>query len=104
MSASEGFHRAGSLSEFASSDRFSAAVNGKRVVVFKLHGSFVATPAICPHAGGPLCDAVLDGQSLSCAWHGYNFSLLTGECDDDPDLSLDRYEVRIEGDDVLVKI
>jgi nitrite reductase (NADH) small subunit len=104
MSGSEGFHRAGSLSAFASGDRFSAAVNGKRVVVFKLAGAFVATPAVCPHAGGPLCDAVLDGESLSCAWHGYNFSLRTGECDDDPDLNLDRYEVRIDGDDVLVKI
>jgi nitrite reductase (NADH) small subunit len=104
MSEPEGFHRAGSLSAFADSDRFSAAVNGKAVVVFKLAGSFIATPAICPHAGGPLCDAVLDGESLSCAWHGYNFSLRSGECDDDPDLNLDRYEVRIDGDDVLVKV
>jgi nitrite reductase (NADH) small subunit len=104
MSAAEGFHRAGSLSAFSGSDRFSAAVNGKRVVVFKWAGAFIATPAICPHAGGPLCDAVLDGESLSCAWHGYNFSLRTGECDDDPDLNLERYEVRIDGDDVLVKV
>jgi nitrite reductase/ring-hydroxylating ferredoxin subunit len=104
MSGSEGFHRAGSLSAFAASDRLSAAVNGTSIVVFKLADTFVATPAICPHAGGPLCDAVLEGKSLSCAWHGYNFSLQTGECDDDPDLSLERYEVRIDGDDVLVKI
>jgi nitrite reductase (NADH) small subunit len=104
MSASGGFHRAGSLSAFTTSDRLSAAVNGVPIVVFKVADSFIATPAICPHAGGPLCDAVLDGESLSCAWHGYNFSLRTGECDDDPDLSLVRYEVRIDGDDVLVKI
>ena len=104
MSGSEGFYRAGSLSAFSGGDRFCAAVKGKRVVVFKWAGSFIATPAICPHAGGPLRDAVLDGESLSCAWHGYNFSLRTGECDDDPDLTLVRYEVRIDGDDVLVKI
>jgi nitrite reductase/ring-hydroxylating ferredoxin subunit len=100
----DGFHRAGSLSAFSASDRLAAAVNGTHVVVFKLAGSFVATPAICPHAGGPLCDATIEGESLSCAWHGYNFSLRTGECDDDPDLHMERYEVRIEGDDVLVKV
>ena len=104
MSDSDRFYRAGSLSAFSTNDRFSTAVNGKRVVVFKLAGTYVATPAICPHAGGPLCDAVIDGDSLSCAWHGYNFSLRSGECDDDPDLKLDRYEVRIDGDDVLVKL
>jgi nitrite reductase/ring-hydroxylating ferredoxin subunit len=98
------FHRAGSVSDFSASDRFSAAVNGKQVVIFKFAGSFIATPAICPHAGGPLCDAVIEGESLACAWHGYNFSLRTGECDDDPDLHMERYEVRIEGDDVLVKV
>jgi nitrite reductase/ring-hydroxylating ferredoxin subunit len=100
----DGFHRAGSLSAFSASDRLAAAVNGTHVVVFRLAGSYIATPAVCPHAGGPLCDAVIEGESLSCAWHGYNFSLRTGECDDDPDLYMERYEVRIEGDDVLVKV
>jgi nitrite reductase (NADH) small subunit len=61
-------------------------------------------PCLCPHLGGPICDADIDGDTLSCAWHGYNFSLQTGACEDDPDLNLQRYEVRVEGDEILVKI
>jgi len=98
------FQRAGSLSAFNDSDRLAATVNGTHIVVFRLNGSFVATPAVCPHAGGPLCDATIEGNALACAWHGYNFSLHTGECDDDPDLTLKLYEVRVVGDDVLIKL
>jgi nitrite reductase/ring-hydroxylating ferredoxin subunit len=104
MSGPDGFCRAGSLSAFATRDRLPAAIDGKRVVLFKLANYIVATPDKCPHAGGPLCDAVLNGETISCAWHGYNFSLRTGNCDDDPDLNLERYEVRVDGDDILVKI
>jgi nitrite reductase/ring-hydroxylating ferredoxin subunit len=102
--AAGGFQRAGSLADFAGSDRLAVTVNHTSVVIFKLDGAFVATPALCPHAGGPLCDATVEGESLSCAWHGYNFSLRTGECDDDPDLNLERFEVRVDGDEVWVKV
>jgi len=79
-------------------------VNGTQVVVFKLAGSFVATPAICPHAGGPLCDATIEGESLSSPGMAITSACARVRCDDDPDLRMERYEVRIEGDDVLVKV
>jgi len=99
-----GFQRAGALSALATSDRLSATIGGKSVVVFKIGGKLVATQGLCPHLGGPICDADIDGDTLSCAWHGYNFSLQTGACEDDPDLNLQRYEVRVEGDEILVKV
>jgi nitrite reductase (NADH) small subunit len=103
-SLAAGFQRAGALSALATSDRLSATIGGKSVVVFRIAGKLVATQGLCPHLGGPICDADIDGDTLSCAWHGYNFSLKTGACEDDPDLNLERYEVRVEGDEILVKI
>jgi nitrite reductase (NADH) small subunit len=99
-----GFQRAGALSALATSGRLSAVIGGKSVVVFKIDGKLVATQGLCPHLGGPICDADVQGDTLSCAWHGYNFSLRTGACEDDPDLTLERYEVRVEGDEILVKV
>jgi nitrite reductase (NADH) small subunit len=103
-SPAAGFQRAGALSALATTDRLSATIGGKSVVVFKIGGKLVATQGLCPHLGGPICDADIEGDTLSCAWHGYNFSLQTGACEDDPDLNLQRYEVRVEGDEILVKI
>ena len=91
-------------SEVAPGTSKMVTVAGREIGIFNLDGAYFALANRCPHAGGPLCDATIEGESLSCAWHGYNFSLRTGECDDDPDLHMERYEVRIEGDDVLVKV
>lgn len=34
---------------------------------------------ICPHGGGPLSVAD-DGSELVCGWHGWRFSVASGEC------------------------
>jgi nitrite reductase (NADH) small subunit len=85
-------------------ERFLATVKGQDLVVFRLTDAVVAIPAACPHNGGPICDGDLAGSTVSCPWHGYNFDLRTGACEDDGDLSLERFEVRVAGDDILVKV
>jgi len=34
----------------------------------------------CPHLGGPLDDAPIEGGCVTCPWHGYRFDLRTGRC------------------------
>lgn len=41
---------------------------------------FVAVGAWCPHMHGPLWEASPTGNELTCPWHGWRFSLRTGEC------------------------
>lgn len=101
---SQGFHRVGSAAELREGQRLLATVAGRSLVVFRLADSLVAIPAECPHNGGPICDGDLAGSVVSCPWHGYNFDLLTGLCEDDEELSLERFEVRITGDDIWVKL
>ncbi|MEL6861185.1 MAG: Rieske 2Fe-2S domain-containing protein [Pseudomonadota bacterium] len=39
--------------------------------------------AVCPHLLGPLQDSALDADGyLTCPWHGYQFSIVTGESKD----------------------
>lgn len=39
---------------------------------------------VCPHMGGPLEAGTSDGETIVCPWHGYRFSLITGELVDNP--------------------
>lgn len=39
-----------------------------------------------------------------CPWHAWEFDCVTGQNDYQPDLKQAKYDVRVEGDDVLVEI
>lgn len=101
----EVFHRVGSLEAMrAGGDRLVVTVAGKGIVVLDVPGGLVAVQSACPHNGGPICEGELSGETLSCPWHGYNYNVRSGACEDDSALRLDRYEVRVDGDDVLVRV
>lgn len=79
-------------------------IGGKRVAIFNAGGVFYAMDDTCPHEGGPLGEGDVSGAFVTCPWHAWEFNIMTGENDEDPDIRVDTYEVRIEGDDVLVKV
>lgn len=56
-----------------------ALLNDRRVLV-RFHGDrWIAHPARCPHALGPLDDVEPDSDGgIICPWHGYRFDLATG--------------------------
>jgi nitrite reductase/ring-hydroxylating ferredoxin subunit len=41
-------------------------------------GRLLAHPLVCPHLGGPLDDARIEGGAVVCPWHGYRFDCETG--------------------------
>jgi len=96
------FHRVCSAAELQSKGQLGAEVGNQKLALFKVGDAFVATNGLCPHANGPLEEGELDGTTISCPWHGWTFDLTTGVSPDDPCMMLQRYEVKVEGDDVLV--
>lgn len=101
---SKTFQRVGSVAALVGGEPLAAVVNGKDVAVFVMDGGFIATSGICPHAHGPLHEGEVEDGVLTCPWHGWTFSLDSGKCEEDPELCLERYEVKIEGDDILVSV
>jgi nitrite reductase (NADH) small subunit len=67
-------------------------------------GRFFATSALCPHQEGPLAEGWLDGETVVCPWHGYDFELPTGRCRVDPDLAVAVYPVRVNGTTIEVDV
>lgn len=79
-------------------------VNDQQVAIFNVDGIFYALDNVCPHQGGPLGEGELDGNMVTCPWHAWDFDVTTGENSEDPDEKQDTYEVKVDGDDVLVAV
>jgi nitrite reductase/ring-hydroxylating ferredoxin subunit len=103
-SADAALHRVGSLAEVRAGKRVIAKAAGQWVAVFATEDAVVATQGRCPHASGPLHEGEVEGHRLTCPWHGWSFDLRNGECEEDPELFLHRYEVVLSGDDILVRL
>ena len=96
--------KVGTMEQLRGSSPLKAKVGKKPILVFLVDGAPVATQARCPHAQGPLHEAEICESLLTCVWHGWSFDLLTGDCEEDPDLKLERYDVKVDGDDIFVSV
>ena len=80
------------------------SVGGKAIALFNVDGTFYATSNTCIHRGGPLGQGLLEGTSVMCPWHAWTWDVRTGENTANPTLKIATFEVKVEGDDVLVKV
>jgi nitrite reductase/ring-hydroxylating ferredoxin subunit len=78
-------------------------VNGRMIAVFNCDGAFYAIDNECRHQGGPLGEGELDGTVVTCPLHAWTYDVTTGVSPDDPDCKIERFEVKVEGDAVLVR-
>ncbi len=79
-------------------------VEGIRIALYNVEGSFYAIDNTCPHAGGPLGEGHLDGCLVKCPWHGWQFDLRTGERPENPDITVACCPVQIKGNEVQVAL
>ena len=78
-------------------------VDDKTICVAKVNGRYCAMDNACPHEGGPLGQGFVEGGKVVCPWHGWEVDPTTGRAEG-LDNRAEVYELRIEGDDVLVKL
>lgn len=79
-------------------------VDGIWIAVFNVEGTFYALDNCCPHAGGPLGEGTLCGTVVECPWHGWKFSVISGERVGNPNFQVVCCEVRIQGDEVQIAV
>ncbi len=98
-------------------------LRGRQVGIFNIRGELHALPNICPHQTGPLCEAkiltgsmrsdattgwkpewVHDGEIVVCPWHGLEYHIPTGRCLAFEHIKLRRYDVRVDGDDIVIRV
>jgi nitrite reductase/ring-hydroxylating ferredoxin subunit len=80
-------------------------VNGKRIALFNVEGTLYAIDDTCTHRGGPLSEGELNGNEVSCPWHGARFDVTSGsELSPPAPNGVTRYSVRVDGEDVAVEV
>jgi nitrite reductase (NADH) small subunit len=79
-----------------------AEVNGKTLAIFNVDGNYYAIDNTCIHRGGPLGEGDVEGQVVTCPWHGWQYNVTTGQCVNNPSGKVETYQVKVEGSDVKV--
>jgi len=74
------------------------------VAVFRRNGKVFAVANKCVHKGASLCEGELseDGTVIRCPWHNWPFDLATGQNCLDNSERLRIYEVKMQGDQVIL--
>ena len=79
-------------------------IAGIRVALFNLDGKIYALADACLHRGGSLGDGHLEGTTVTCPWHAWDFDVKTGECHTMKGSKQKKFPVKTEGDGIFVEL
>jgi nitrite reductase/ring-hydroxylating ferredoxin subunit len=77
---------------------------GTAICVGNVDGEYFAISNTCPHADGPLGEGTLDGNMITCPYHGWAFDLRDGGCQTNASASVETYEVQLKESAVCVRV
>ncbi len=99
------FIKVATTNELAPGQAKKVEVNGKTIALFNLGGSYHAIDNTCTHRGGPLSEGDVDGQVVTCPWHGATFNVTSGEVLSPPARAgVASYRTRVNGSDIEVEV
>jgi nitrite reductase (NADH) small subunit len=99
------FQRVMSISELPPAGEAREVVCGEKLLcIANSGGSISAMDNVCPHRGGPLGQGIVEDGKIICPWHAWAFDAKTGVAVHTPNAKVDIYEIKVEGEDVLVKL
>ncbi len=97
------FTSVGSNGDFVEGHGKVVVVEGLNVAVFRVQGQLHAMKDACPHMGASLADGTIVGDRVRCFMHDWSFDLATGDCGLRCQRNAVIYDVRLEGDRVLLR-
>lgn len=78
--------------------------NDEPVLLVRHDGQILAIAATCTHLGGPLDEGSVDGDAVTCPWHGSVFCLANGRVIHGPaTIPAPSFDVRVENGRIAVK-
>jgi len=80
------------------------ALEGKVVAVANVGGKLFAINNVCLHRGGPLGEGELEGQHVTCPWHGWQYDVTSGKLTTNPAVGVETFPVEVRGDDIFIDI
>ena len=99
------FHAVAKTSDIDEDEAKQVIIGRKEIAIYNLGGNFYATDDICTHAYASLADGYIEGELIECPLHAGTFEIKTGKAVGAPcTVDLNAYEVKVDGDDILVGI
>jgi nitrite reductase (NADH) small subunit len=98
------FQAVGQRDDFIPGKGKMVTVAGRHVAVFRLGEEFFALDNMCLHRGGPICDGEIVNGVVTCPWHFWSYEIKTGTMVQDPRVGVSKHEVRIDGDQISVRL
>jgi len=96
------FHKVAGVEEVPPGTGKVVHVLEESVALFNVGGRFHAVSNTCPHQGGPLGEGILDGCVVTCPWHFWQFDVTKGHAPEFPEMTIDRFVVKVDGGAVYV--
>lgn len=92
------------VDEIPEGEARSFQVEGRIIGIFHEAGQFHAMDDLCPHMGASLASGHMEDGIVTCPWHAWRFCYHDGNWCDNPAISIDTFELRIEGDEIQVLV
>ncbi len=97
--------RVGEVSDVSPGTAKLVEARGKRIALFNLNGQFYALDNTCTHEGGPLADGSIEGETVTCPWHGAVFNIKTGAVLYPPaPTDVHSYKVHVDGAEIKIEL
>ena len=77
-------------------------VDGKEILIANVKGKFYAIGDRCPHMNAMLSKGTLNNTIVTCPRHFSSFDVKTGKAISGHTQDLPVYEVKVDGDDLLI--
>lgn len=99
------FVKVAELDDLDEVELLAVEVDGEPICLAKIDGNVYAITDNCTHIGGPLNEGELDGEVLTCPWHGAQFNVCTGKVVRGPARQdIQTYVVRVDDGSIMVSL
>ncbi len=78
------------------------APDGMEIALFNLQGKIFALENVCPHMGGPLGEGDIENCIVTCPWHGWQFDIKSGSCENMPGDDARKVDIEIINDEIFL--
>jgi len=96
--------RVAAVDEIPEGERKIVQIDDLSIGVFHHKGSWYALRNHCLHRGGPVATGELNGDTLTCPWHGYQYNVVSGQLLVDPSVRLALYPITFQEGQVMLTV
>ena len=79
-------------------------IEGQTIAVFNKGGEIFAIEDTCKHKGGSLGEGKLDGDTITCPLHGWQYNITNGECLMNSQVKMKNFPVKVENGEISLGV